>query len=368
VSRDHALLVVGGGLAGLAAGIAAARRGVRVAVCEAASFGRDKVCGEFLSPEVGVDLADLLGPDWVSDLGAVPLRTALITSPRGARVAFDLPGPPAHALTRRALERNLAARARAAGAELFDHAPVRDLRPAPEGLRYSAGPREGLASAAVLAFGKRSPLDAPLALPRAARPGAFAALKAYFSATPGALEADIELHLIRGGYVGLCPVEGGRIGLCALLDSPGPGRWPGLIERLTGNSALDARLARLGDPLSPVRGLARFGFGPQRIAQAAGEQALPLLFTGDAARMMPPFTGDGIAVALRSGRLAATAAAGPDPVETYARAYRAEFAPRLRVAALLHRAFLAPHLLHALAPFAARSPRIAERLYAWTRG
>ncbi|HNI35933.1 MAG TPA: FAD-dependent monooxygenase, partial [Microthrixaceae bacterium] len=59
------LLVIGGGPAGAAAAIRAARGGARVTVFEKGAPGRDKICGDGLTPraikalnELGVDLAD----------------------------------------------------------------------------------------------------------------------------------------------------------------------------------------------------------------------------------------------------------------------------------------------------------------------
>src|SRR5262245_29853670 len=113
---DRQVLIVGGGLAGLAAAVAAARLGLDPIVCESAAFGRDKVCGEFLSPDGAADLEAIGCGDWIDALRPAPMRTALLTSARGARLALALPGPPGLSCTRRALESFLAERARAAGA------------------------------------------------------------------------------------------------------------------------------------------------------------------------------------------------------------------------------------------------------------
>ncbi|MCC6559430.1 MAG: FAD-dependent monooxygenase [Polyangiaceae bacterium] len=366
MTAARSLLVIGGGVAGLAAAIAAARRGARVTLCESAALGRERVCGDLLSHEIPGALEALGLPDPAA-LGAVPLRRALFTAPGGRRLCFDLSGAPAHALTRRALEARLAAEARAAGAELHAHAPVRDIVSVAGELRFRAGPREGAAHLAVVAVGRRSPLDAPLGLPRARRAGHDAAVKTYFNARPGALEADVEIHLIRGGYVGLCAVEGDRIALCALLTAPGPTRWPALVEHLAGNEALDARLAALGEPLGPVRGLGRLGFSSQRVVTVDRSEGTALLFAGDAARMTPPFTGDGIAAALRTGRLAGVAATGEDPAGHYARAYAARGGGSPRLARVLLRALQWPGLLGAIAPLERLSPGTAERLFQWAR-
>ncbi len=45
------LAIIGGGPAGTAAALEARRHGLRVALWERDRFPRDKVCGEFISPE-----------------------------------------------------------------------------------------------------------------------------------------------------------------------------------------------------------------------------------------------------------------------------------------------------------------------------
>ena len=51
MSSDFDVFVIGGGPAGLAAAIAAAQRGLRVAVADAWGPGIDKACGEGLMPD-----------------------------------------------------------------------------------------------------------------------------------------------------------------------------------------------------------------------------------------------------------------------------------------------------------------------------
>jgi flavin-dependent dehydrogenase len=263
------------------------------------------------------------------------------------------------------LENYLATRARAHGVNLLERASVRALDPARGGFRFRTDATEGEASAVVCAFGKRSSLDAALALPRSHRPGAYAAIKTYFEARPEALEADVELHLVPGGYVGLNPVEGGRIGLCALLDGEPTRDFAALSLRFARNPTLADRLSRLRTPSTPIRGLARFGFQAQRLLHVDAKRVA--LFCGDAARLVPSFTGDGNAIAIRSGRLAAANLAAGTPHE-YARAFETHFAWRFRAAAALHRAFLHPALFDLAAPLLSAQPALLDRLYAWTRG
>ncbi|MDC0744248.1 NAD(P)/FAD-dependent oxidoreductase [Polyangium mundeleinium] len=360
--------IVGGGIAGLAAAIAAAQRGREVVVWESGTIGRDKVCGEFLSPEAEEDLDALGCGDLASALKPAPLRSVALFGASGARLDLTLPGRPALGLTRAALEAFLARRARDAGATVLERTPVRAMVPKPpRALEIQSQAGAHAVRGLVLAMGKRSPLDAPLALPRAhADRPTFVALKAYCAPTP--LEADVELYLVPGGYIGVNPVEDGRIGICALLDGDARPGWQTLEAYGTRHPALAQRLAALGPPTQKPRGLARFGFGAQAIARACPTTGVPLLFAGDAARLVPSFTGDGMAIALHSGRLAALATFSPDPIRAYTRAFSRAFAARFLVASTLHGLLLRPSVFEFLAPLVGRTPRLVDMLYRATRG
>nr|AYM54117.1 FAD-dependent oxidoreductase [Chondromyces catenulatus] len=361
--------IIGGGLAGLAAALTAARRGRKVTLWESSAIGRDKVCGEFLSPEVHVDMEALGCGDWLDALAPAPMRTVALLGPRGARVELQIPGAPAQSVTRAALEGYLADHARREGVTIIDRAPVRSIEPLRGGLsRVCATKHEEVVRGTVMAFGKRSTLDSAFALPRAQSKEGFVALKAYLAKPEAALDTDVELYVMRGGYVGLNRVEDGRIGVCALFEGGNEPSYPALLKRAEELPQLARRLASLGEPLGLVRGLARFGFGPQALARRDHATGAVTLFAGDAARLIPSFTGDGMAVALRSGRLAAEALATPDPVRAYTRAYTRAFDVRFALSGALHRLFFQPAAFAALAPLVGLSPRLVERLYTLTRG
>ena len=57
--QRHDVLIIGGGPAGSAAAITAARAGLNVALFEKGPYGRDKVCGDGLTPRAIAALNDL---------------------------------------------------------------------------------------------------------------------------------------------------------------------------------------------------------------------------------------------------------------------------------------------------------------------
>jgi flavin-dependent dehydrogenase len=121
---DTDVLVVGGGPAGLAAAIAARRKGFSVAVVDAAVPPIDKACGEGLMPDALKALAEL-GVEIPAGTG-VPFRGIRFI---GEDVSFaaDFPAGSGLALRRTALHQILADAAAQAGVELHWGTPSGEL-------------------------------------------------------------------------------------------------------------------------------------------------------------------------------------------------------------------------------------------------
>jgi flavin-dependent dehydrogenase len=361
--------IVGGGLAGLSAAITLARRGREVIAWESGNIGRDKVCGEFLSPEAAEDLEKLNCGDFIDVLHPASLRNIQLIGPGGGRIDITLPHRGGFGISRRALEAYLANRAREAGATILQRTSVRTTASSAPGLLdVYAGNRVHRVSSLILGFGKRSTLDSAFQLPRSVQTNqiGFVAFKAYYA--PTQLAADVELYILPGGYVGVNPIEDGRIGVCGLFAGDNRVDYAELLRRAEAHPLLRQRLERLGEPISKPRGLARFSFGPQAISRHCPQSAIPLLFTGDAARLVPSFTGDGMAIALRSGRLAGEALFEADPVRAYQRSFSRTFTTRFALSNVLHAVFFMPGLFDMLAPVIGRHPKVVEALVRMTRG
>jgi menaquinone-9 beta-reductase len=311
-AREAEAAVIGGGPAGAAAAARLAEAGCRVVLYERMRAAHHKVCGEFLSGEAARLMAPLgLSPE---ALGGVPIgRVRMACGRRDAMVALPFP---AWSLGRDVLDEALLAAASARGAELRRGAAVRGLEVGPDGtaLVEVAPDREGrgrlAAGAVVLATGKHDLRGHRRPPAKASDPIGF---KQHWRLPgPGrrALAGTVELHLFEGGYAGLQEVPGGRANLCMVVERDVFARlgrdWGALLGHATAGSALLAERLRGAEPCWP-RPLSvyaiPYGF-VHRAAPGTGAEAGPHR-VGDQLAVIPSFCGDGVAIALDSGRRAA---------------------------------------------------------------
>jgi flavin-dependent dehydrogenase len=299
------VLVVGAGPAGALAAATLAGLGRGVLLVDRARFPRDKVCGGCLQPgalaameEGGLPLA-LLGAPGRSGggprAGAVPLRElAFHAGRRSARVR--LAG--GAAISRRALDLALVEGAVARGAAFR------------EGVRARVGPVRRDGRVVVLDGGEEvragivldaSGLGGGLSGVAKPRRGSLVGAGAVLDGAD-LEEGIVRMACARGGYVGMVRVEEGRAVLAAALA-------PWLVAREGGlGAAASSILDACGLPATPRgavwRGTPALTRRPSRVWHER------VLVVGDAAGYVEPFTGEGIAWAMRSALAAASLAAG----------------------------------------------------------
>src|SRR5262245_30452197 len=92
-SRPFDVVVVGAGLAGGSLALRLAEAGARVALVDAATFPRDKLCGEYLSPEAWGVLGRLGLEDAVARSGYHPIHRLRLTTPSGRQLDAELADP-----------------------------------------------------------------------------------------------------------------------------------------------------------------------------------------------------------------------------------------------------------------------------------
>lgn len=297
--RQVEVAIIGGGPAGAATAAGLAALGREVLLVERAGGPRHKVCGEFLSLETQTQLLRL-GVD-ASALGAVPIeRVAVYAARRSVTAALPFRGL---SLSRYRLDEALVRCAERRGAEVKRSAAVRSVRPDAGGWIAACDDGDAIrCRQLVLATGKKTVRGLS-----DARNDALVGLKMHLRLADGvrrALEGRVELSLLAGGYIGLEPVEDGIANLCLVLPRAlaarlGPG-WAALRGHLA------AALPALGERLD---GAVPLWEKPLAAVCPAGgylhREPDPAVYrVGDRLAHIPPFTGDGLAIALASAALA----------------------------------------------------------------
>jgi geranylgeranyl reductase family protein len=326
---DHAgAIVVGAGPAGSAAAAKLARAGVDCVLVDKATFPRDKCCGDGLTTAALREL-DALGFDPVAVPSFTPLDRLSFRAPSGRVARVPLPRRPGvfGAVARRAeLDAALVATARAAGARTVLGQAVRSVAAAEGGVALELDDGTVLqARTVVVADGAWSPLrrllggaaplgaDRPSPEPQAgeAPPAGpdWIAFRAY--ARNVSAEAARELWIcfepdLLPGYAWSFPLAGGtaNVGVYLRRDRSTRGRdLAAAWERALGRPFLASLLGPAAE-LEPAKAWPiPATISPVRLTALGGR----VLFAGDAAGAADPFTGEGIAQALRSGALAAAA-------------------------------------------------------------
>lgn len=298
------VVVIGASLAGSAAALVLARSGARVVLVDKAAFPRPKACGDLLSPD-GVATLVRLGLDGaVRTAGAATIRRFALVRPDGRRVEGRLPAP-ALSLSRERLDALVLDGARAAGAlALVGEAVVSVDGSLSSGFVVRTTARTLEARAVLGAWGRYSPLDGRLGRAFFGAPASLFGFKKFLAGDAGRRFDDrAVLHVFRGGYLGLSLVEEGRVSLGALAE-------PRIAKEA--HHDLDRLLARLGEECpglaADLEGLSPEP-GPALVSEPVhlGRREAVLgdvLLAGDAAGVVDPYTGSGMALALRTGEAA----------------------------------------------------------------
>jgi geranylgeranyl reductase family protein len=343
------VLVVGSGPAGSVAALVAARGGARVALADKARFPRDKACGDLVGPR-GVQLLDDLG---ITVPGARAVGDMIVVGPTGRRVrlpcraGITYPGY-GFAAPRAVLDETLQAAAVAAGAESFvGRAATPLLRDGRlDGFELSGGTRLR-ADVVIGADGATSRVADVAGLIDPGRVLWGFAIRAYVDdpvTLPHILLWEPEAWRGFPGYGWLFPGVGGRanigLGVGVLSDRPG---GAAAAQRFAAFVAHLRRLGILERDLSPATLLRdRLGgwlkMGIVGTSPARGR----VLLVGDAAGLVNPLQGEGIAQAMGSGRAAAEAVlAGPsDAARRYRQSLGSAYAPYQSITAPAHAALL----------------------------
>lgn len=301
------VVIVGAGPGGATLGALLARHGVSVTILDRETFPRDKVCGEFLSWDSLAILESIGALSILDQRGARQIGRCAIVLPE-REYTFDFPAP-ARGISRRVLDEVILDQAREHGATVMEGWSATRVEPRRNETGFvlakgRSGQELKISSRVIVgAWGRWGRLDVQLQrrFVRETRRRHFG-FKRHYARGPED-EGMIRLYSFGHGYLGVSPVEDGRTNICGLVHGQRiksmKGGWETLIDSLREEAPeLDTLFRR--EPKQDEF------LSSEPVIFTAREPVIDgLLLVGDAAGIIDPLAGNGMAMAIQSALLAA---------------------------------------------------------------
>ncbi len=363
------VMIVGAGPAGSSIAMRLARAGIDVALLERSRFPRTKVCGEYLSPGALAALRDLGCADAVLS-GAHRLRRVSLAAFGAGPVLLTLPGEGAMSLSRATLDDGLRDAAQKCGARTvhgaFLHAELLDDRVEIAYRDADGADRTCRARVLIGADGAWSTVAARCGLAGGQRRGGRWAVGGHLRDVEGGSGDTLEMCLGAGGYYARNPLGGDVSNAMLVMPAPiaGDDAADSIVDDLSaGRMRFDGANLEKRVAIGPLR------YEPSRLASRR------VMLSGDAAGLLDPFVGQGVAIALESSAASADAAlallAGGrerQAARSLARARRDVVMPRRILAFAVDTVMRTPIMRARAARSVRRDPAIAETVLAAVAG
>jgi len=291
------ITIIGGGLAGLSSAIQLARKDLDILLVEKKEYPFHRVCGEYVSNEArpflertGIFPGHMNPPD---------INRLLLTSTSGRQSTIQLPLG-GFGISRYSFDHFLYRTATEAGVRFLTRKYVQSINFRDDRFELKLNDQQKINCSLVIgAFGKRSLLDKTLDRPFMKRRSPYLAVKYHLKGDfPPNL---IALHNFKGGYAGVCIVENELINLCYLASR-------NELKKLGDLRRLEEKVLMENPFLKRIFNECEFLPGyPKVINEISFESKRPverhILMCGDAAGMIAPLCGNGMAMAIRSSCL-----------------------------------------------------------------
>ncbi|MFC8182483.1 geranylgeranyl reductase family protein [Rhodococcus sp. NPDC057297] len=359
--RSTDVLVIGAGPAGSSAAAWAARAGRDVVLADAATFPRDKTCGDGLTPRAIAELNRLGLGDWVR--GRAENR-GLRLSGFGQELQLEWPGGSlptvGSAVPRTELDDRIRVAAVDSGATMIEGAKAVDATT--DGARVTsvtfANGDEIRCEKLIVADGVRSTLGKKLGRTWHRDTTFGVAARAYIDSDRSDdpwISSHLELRdaagTVQPGYGWIFPLGTGQVnigvGTLATAKRPGPGALRPLLDLYTSQRRQDWSLT--GDLRAVASALLPMGGAVSNVA------GVNWAIIGDAAACVNPLNGEGIDYGLEGGRFVADMLSENDLTLAWPTLLREHYGQAFSIARRLAGLLTVPRFLPATGPIGMRS-------------
>ncbi len=292
------IIIIGGGLSGLISARLLAMNNLSVAVIEKNNYPFHRVCGEYISNEVKPFLERI--DCFPKHLDLPHINRLEVTAPSGFTLKSTL-DPGGFGISRYAFDNFLKEKAVAAGAKIIEGEQVIQIITEKDGtsLCKTSSHQAYRGKIIIGAQGKRSFIDKQLKRPFIEKRSPYIGVKYHIEINHP--EDLIALHNFHQGYCGISKIEGNRYCLCYLTTRDNL-KKNGTIQ------AMEESVLFKNKALNRIFLESTFLFDtPEVINEISFESKSTrdghILFCGDAAGMIAPLCGNGMAMAIHAAKL-----------------------------------------------------------------
>ena len=294
--NKNEVTIIGGGLAGLTAGIHLLKIGIQVTIIEKNSFPKHKVCGEYISNEV-LPYLKSLDLD-IESLNPTNIKKLHFSTTIGKSIYAKLPLG-GFGISRYVLDEFLFKKALENGCKII-HENVDNIEFINDQFKIKTSNNLILTSKIVIgAFGKRSNIDQKLQRDFMQKNSPWLAVKSHYS---GTFANDlVGLHNFKGGYCGVSKVENDKINICYLADYE-------TFKQYKNTNDYQKNILSKNPHLKEILEKSVLLFEkPLTISQISFEEKKAvenhILMIGDTAGLIHPLCGNGMAMAIHSAKI-----------------------------------------------------------------
>lgn len=289
-------IVVGGGLSGLISAYQLAKAGVAVTLFEKKNYPFHRVCGEYISNETVAFLkSNGLHPE---ELSPPQIQRLQLTSVNGKAAELTLQSG-GFGISRYAFDQFLFQKAKNAGVQFHLNTEVESISFQDDQFIVKTSLREYTTDVVLGSFGKRSKLDVSMHRNFIQKHSPYVGVKYHIQTNhPSDL---ISLHNFKDGYCGMSNIEDGKVNLCYLTHRNNVKQFKSIPE-------MEKAVLYRNPFLKKVFTQSKFLFDkPEVINEISFETKSPvenhILMAGDAAGMITPLCGNGMAMAIHSAKV-----------------------------------------------------------------